>query len=65
LVRLDTQNQYVFVVDSADEAAPLPPEVEVRRSNARRPAAIAASAGGYRAPGDPWRMDVIRIVSKQ
>jgi glycosyltransferase involved in cell wall biosynthesis len=56
LVRLDTQNQYVFVVDSADEAAPLPPEVEVRRSNARRPAAIAASAEGNRAPGDLWRM---------
>ncbi len=56
LTRLDSENRYIFFLDTDDGLAALPPGVETRFVRATAPAAIAASANGHRSLGDMWRM---------
>jgi glycosyltransferase involved in cell wall biosynthesis len=57
LVRLDTRNQYTFLLDGANgHEQTLPPQAEVRRVGASVPTVEAASANGHRSVGDMWRM---------
>jgi glycosyltransferase involved in cell wall biosynthesis len=56
LVRLDSENRYVFFLDEADAVEALPPQAEVRVSLAAAPTVIAASANGHRSFTDMWRM---------
>ncbi len=56
LVRLDTENHYTFVLDSAEDEKVLPFGVEVRVAKTTTPTAIAASAKGHRSLRDLWQM---------
>lgn len=53
LLNLDSENDYVFFVDS-DDGKPLPSRAEVVRLATRMPAARAASADGHRSLRDIW-----------
>lgn len=56
LVRLDTGNRYVLLLDSTEAAEPAPAECEVRILQSSVPTFQAASASGHRSVADMWRM---------
>ena len=56
LVRLDTANEYVLLLDSTEAAEPTPEECEVRILQSSVPTVQAASSSGRRSIGDMWRM---------
>ncbi len=56
LTRLDAENRYTFVMDSADNAGTVPSDVEIRQVRAQVPTTISASSDGHRSLGDMWRM---------
>ena len=56
LVRLDTDHQYIFVLDSKEGADTLPPGIEARLVTTGTPTVVAASANGARSLGDLWRV---------
>lgn len=56
LTRIDTENQYIFVVDSENVVELLPVNVESVIVHARKPTAVAASSDGRRALSDMLRM---------
>lgn len=56
LVGLDRKNRYSFVVDSHEDLAGVPDNVEIRRVQSRAPTVKAASADGRRSLVDMWRM---------
>ena len=56
LIRLDTENRYVFFMDSTENLASLPPEAEVRLVRSSTPTVLAASSDGHRSIRDMWDM---------
>ncbi len=56
MVRLDTENRYVFFMDSTEHSASLPPEAEVRLVRSSTPTVFAASSDGHRSIRDMWDM---------
>lgn len=56
LTRIDTENQYIFLVDSEEVLKQIPSNVEPVLVQAGRPTAIAASSNGRRAMSDMLRM---------
>ncbi len=56
LVRLDEQNTYTFVMDSAENSGSLPSQAKVRMVRTTAPAAVAASSDGHRSVRDMWHM---------
>jgi glycosyltransferase involved in cell wall biosynthesis len=56
VVRLDAENRYTFLMDSAENMEALPPEAEVRLVQSTAPTAVAASSNGHRSLGDMYKM---------
>ena len=56
LARVDRENRYVFLVDSDDQLASLPPKATVKVVKNSTPTSVAASADGRRSVRDIWNM---------
>jgi glycosyltransferase involved in cell wall biosynthesis len=56
LTRIDRENQYIFIVDSAEALDLIPTNVEPVLVNTGKPTALAAASDGRRALSDMWWM---------
>lgn len=56
LVRLDSANEYTFVIDNEADLDSLPRQVQVRLVPSTHPTVLAASSDGHRTAGDMWRL---------
>ena len=56
LVRIDSANQYVFLLDSEPDVWSLPAEAEIRLIRNSLPTGVASSANGHRSVFDIWKM---------